>query len=280
MSETSQEQHIIDTLIEERALKLRQHPRLWKAIRRVCKNILSYDKAVAMADDIAPMNGYEVFEYMSQLLQLDVRSTGIKHVPKEGAAFVTPNHPAGIADGIAVWDVLKEVRNDVCFVANRDAIRVAPAMADRVLPVEWREAERTVKKSREAVRAIVSAIRDERLIVLFPSGRLARPTIRGLQERPWQTTALSFASKHDVPVVPMHIRGHNTTLYYATWYINNELKDMTLFRELLNKTGKSYEIQLGKAVRIEGDFEQATLELRDYVLNDLKNGSTQFEQNS
>lgn len=273
------DQHIVDVLIEERAEHLRHRPYLWPVVRFLCKGVLGYTKAVAMVDSVQGMNGREIFDHMSKVLHLNVQTHGIEHIPNSGPALVTPNHPAGIADGIAVYDALKAKRGDMCFVANRDAIRAAEGLADVIIPVEWRVHERTPQKTRETVRAINHAFAEDRLVVIFPSGRLAEPTVRGLKERPWQTTALSFARRNDVPVIPMHIKGENTIFYYATWYINDELKDMTLFREILKKAGRPYTMRLGEpfAIQDRRDMSELTERLRSFVLNDLRNGTTRFE---
>ena len=267
----SSDRHIVDILIEERAVNLMKRPMTWRLIRTFLYGLLHYEKAIEMANDIAPLSGRGVFDYLSDRLQLNIDISGLEHVPKTGKAIVTPNHPAGIADGIAVYDALKDLRDDIIFLANRDAIRAAPALSEIVVPVEWRDEFRTPKRNRETVQALIQAIRDERLLVIFPSGRLARPTIRGLQERPWQITALNIAKKYDVPVIPMNIQGHNSLFYYSTWFINTELKDMTLFRELLNKQGQQYQLTLGEAIRIDGDVQAETEKLRDYVLSELGN---------
>lgn len=272
----AREQHIIDVLIEERAINLMKRPTTWKLLRALGDGILGYERAVQMADSIAPLRGREVFDFMSDLLQLKLDMTGIENVPKSGCALITPNHPAGIADGIAVYDAIKEIRQDVIFLANRDAIRVSPGLADIIVPVEWREEFRTARRNRETIHALVQSIKSERLIVIFPSGRLARPTLKGLKERPWQITALNLAQKYDIPVVPMNIKGHNTLFYYLAWFINTELKDITLFRELLNKTGQKYRLTIGEAFQSEGDIQTDTEGLRDFVLNDLSKGTTRY----
>ena len=275
-SEMAARKHIVDVLIEERAVHLRQHAFLWACIRLFLDGFLGYERAVKMIDGCSTLGGVDVMNYIANLLDLNIKISGINYIPKQGRALVTPNHPAGVADGVAVYDALKEHRSDICFVANRDAIRVAPGLADVIIPVEWRVEERDARKTRETVRAITQAFRDERLVVIFPSGRLAEPTIKGLKERPWQTTALNFARKNEAPVIPMHVKGHNTLLYYLTWYIHTELKDMTLFRELLNKQGRIYELTLGEPFTPVGEIENSTERLRSYVLNDLKRGITQF----
>lgn len=271
-------QHIVDVLIDERAEHLRQHRFLWPLLKSLCKGILGYNRAVEMIDATQGMSGRQIMNYMSDLLHLEVSVSGSEHIPDSGAALVTPNHPAGIADGIAVFDALKDIRDDMCFVANRDAIRASAGLADIIIPVEWRVEERNTQKTRETVRAINQAFKEERLVVIFPSGRLAEPTMRGLKERPWQTTALSFARRNEVPVIPMHIKGENTIFYYITWYINTELKDMTLFREIVRKEGRPYRITIGEPFRLtpKVDIADMTERVRDFVLTELKSGQRKF----
>ena len=269
--------HIVDILIEERATELKQRPWLWPFIKQFVYPVLGYDRALEMADTIAPMSGAQVFEHLSRSLALRVDVAGRERIPARGLAVVTPNHPAGIADGIAVYDALRPIRDDITFFANRDALRVSPGMADMVVPVEWNIDKRTLDKQRVTVKHIVEAFRQERLIVIFPSGRLAQPTIRGLVERPWQPTALNLAQKYGAPVLPMHIRGVNSALFYFFWFVNTELRDMALFRELLNKRGQKYRIRIGDAFEPAGEVKALTESLQAFVERDLPAGGQRFE---
>ena len=268
--------HIVDTLIEERATNWLRRPRLWQHVQRWLKPLLLYDLACQMADDIAPMSGRETLAYMQRTLAMAVSVAGLENVPKRGAALVTPNHPAGIADGIAVFDALTRVRDDITFFANRDAVRVCPGLADCIVPVEWRDEARSRAKTRETLKGIRRAFDSGRLIVVFPSGRLARPTPFGLWERPWQATAFALAKKHDAPILPMHIHGHNSALYYLFWFCNRELKDMTLFREVINKRGGRYRIAIGEAFAPEGDAGELAVALRKFVTRDMRRGERRF----
>ena len=253
--------HIVDTLIEERAARLMRYPNLWRLLLAVLRPLLGYHSAIRMADAIMRMTGEEVLRYLSASLTLDVRAQGAHHVPRTGRVIVAPNHPTGIADGVAVFDALKDRRTDITFFANRDAIRVSPGMADTIIPVEWIEARRTRTRNRETLRATIEAFRRERLVVIFPSGRLARPSLRGLQERPWQTTAVNLARKFDAPMIPMHILARNSLLFYCFWLIHEELRDITLFRELLNKEATVYDISIGPPFSPNGDAREATASL-------------------
>ena len=276
--------HIIDTLIEERAVRLMQNAAVWKVVKTTLYPVLGYDKGVELADRIADMSGLEALRHFSNMLNLQVVTQGLEHVPATGLAMVMPNHPSGIADGVAVFDALKHVREDISFFANRDAIRVSPGMAEVVVPVEWIDERRNHQRRKETVKNMMKAIRTERLIVIFPSGRLAQPTVTGLKERPWQSTALNLALRYACPVVPMHIKGRNSWLYYLFYMIHQELRDITLVREFVNKENQSYQITVGEsfianevAARESMNTETLTDRLRHFVTRKLPQGYTRFD---
>ena len=268
--------HIIDTLIEERATRLMRHPALWSFLRRGLYPLLLYDRAREMMDTIEPLTGAAAMDYLRATLSMNVAVTGLENIPTTGAAVVTPNHPAGIADGIAVYGALKRVREDLTFFANRDAVRICPGMADMIVPVEWRDEERTLAKTRATLREARRAFEGDRLIVIFPSGRLARPTPIGLWERPWQATAFALARKHRAPIVPMHVDGHNSLLYYISWFVNREIKDMTLFREVVNKRGGNYRIDVGELFESDADPAELAKSLRRFVVYGMRRGFRRF----
>lgn len=268
--------HIVDELIEERAHRLREHPLLWRFITSALYPILNYQRTKDMVDVIAPMNGMEVFNYLSGMLDLSLEVTGTEQIPKTGRAMLIANHPGGIADGVAVFDAIKTRRTDVSFFANRDALRISPEMIDHIIPVEWIEEKRTRQRQKETVKRMVSAFRDDRLVVIFPSGRLAHLTWAGLTERPWQPTAVSLAQKYQCPIIPTHIKARNSLLFYMLSLISDELRDMTLFHELLNKTRHRYRLQIGHSIEPVGDIQALTEALQHYVTQDLAKGDTRY----
>jgi putative hemolysin len=276
--------HIVDTLIEERASHLMAKPLLWRTIRPIILPLLGYRRTIEVIDEVGNLPGRQIFQYVSDQLRMNVKTEGIEHIPASGGAVIMPNHPAGIADGIAVFDAVKSIRQDLVFFANRDAVRAAPGLADAIIPVEWVDDKRTHERRKETVKSMVRAFRDQQLVVIFPSGRLAQPTLRGLRERPWQPTAMNLALKYDTPIIPMHIHGGNSWLYYLFYYINQELRDMTLFRELFNKVEAEYRITVAEPFRPGpmmvdhgNDLESMTEHLRQFVAEELPGGSRPFE---
>ncbi len=260
--------HIIDVLIAERAPKLAASP-VWPMVRPLLYRLLDYRKAVTMADAIQPLPGGPALDHISDLLQLKVTATGLERIPRTGRAIVVCNHPTGIADGIAVYDALKPLRPDLCFYANSDAHRVSPRFNDTLIPVEWVESKRTRERTRETLILTREAMEAERLLVIFPAGRLARRQPDGLlSDPPWQSSAASLARKYETPVIPIHVSGPWSGLFHFFNRFSNELRDMTLFHEFLNKQGRAYTLTVGAPIApqaLDDEAADAILQLKAYV---------------
>jgi putative hemolysin len=237
--------HIVDVLIAERAPKLSASP-AWPLVRPLLYGLLDYRKARAMADAIAPMGGREAIAYVSALLSVKVEASGLERLPRRGRVVIVANHPTGIADGVAVYDALSPVRPDIVFYANSDAHRVSPRLAEALIPVEWVEAKRTRERTRLTLAMTREAMEAERALMIFPAGRLARRGPDGLlTDKPWAASALTIARKYAAPVVPVHVAGPWARLFHLFDRLSGELRDITLFHELLNKRGARYRLTIG-----------------------------------
>jgi len=269
---TPREPHIADVLIAERGQKI-VNSRLWPLLRPLLYKILHYREAVRLADELGPLPAQAAMDYVSRLLSLDLDISGLERIPRNGAFIVAANHPTGIADGVAVYDAIRRVRPDMAIFTNRDAIRVNPRLSEFLIPVEWREDFRDRNKTRETLKLSSRAFREGRAVVLFPSGRIAFWKDGRLNERPWQSSAVTLARRQDVPILPVNVQSRNSGLFYwfANW--NTELRDMTVFHELLNKRGKTFRITFGPLIAqerfAEGEALDMTRRLQEHVVERL-----------
>jgi putative hemolysin len=272
MAKPEKTAHIVDELIEERAPRVASSP-AWPVVRPMLYQLLGYRKAVAMADAIAHLPGDAALLYVSELLSLRLDLQGVERVPETGRCVVICNHPTGIADGVAVYDALRLRRKDAIFFANADALRVCPRFDEALIPVEWVEAKRTREKTRATLLAAKAAFEAERCVVLFPAGRLARKTKSGeLRDPPWATTAISMAQKYAAPVIPVHVKGPYSFWFHSFDKLSPELRDITLFHELLNKAGRGFSLSFGPLIApdaLDGPATEVTEALKAYIEVDL-----------
>lgn len=266
-AESRSDAHIVDLLIEERCPKLRASA-AWPVARPILYSMLGYRKARAMADELVQLNGRESFDLLSRQLSFDMSVSGIDRLPATGRCIVAANHPTGLADGVAVWDLLKRKRSDIVFFANADAIRVNPRFEDVIIPVEWVVSKRSPAKARETLKRAAAAFEEEKCVVIFPSGRLARKVEGRLQEKDWFPTVVGLARKQAAPVVPLNLEAQNSALYYLLCDLSNELSDITLFHELLNKRGSKIRMTFGETIppdALQGDPAHMTEKLKHHV---------------
>lgn len=238
---------VVDALIAERAPRLRTRKRLWALTQALGFPLLGYEKAVAMTRAIQTLGADGVFAWAQDYLRLDVRAHGLDQVPAVGPVMIAANHPGGVPDGVAVWQALHARRPDMIFFANRDALRVAPGLAPRLIPVEWRQTERDRSSARDTLRTAMEALNAGRCVVVFPAGRMAHWDwgTRSLAEPDWAPAFVSLARRFDAPAVPLGVRQRMPLLYYALSQISVELRDMTVFHAFLAQRGKTYGLRFG-----------------------------------
>lgn len=259
--------HIVEALIEERAPKL-SGGALWPLLRPPLYTALNYAKAVRMADAIAPMGGCEALEYISALLEVKLDVSGLERMPREGSFLLLSNHPTGITDGLAMYDAVKPTRPDTLFYANSDAMRVCKRFDEALIPVEWMLAKRTRERTRLTLKMTEQAIEAKRPIAIFPAGRLARVREGVLTDPEWMPTAASLARKYELPILPCHMAGPYSFWFHAFAKVSAELRDITLFHELLNKHGKTYRLTFGPLIppaHAGGDSASVIRKLKHYI---------------
>lgn len=268
------ERHIIDVLLEERAPRLVRHP-LWPLLRPPLYLLLGYRKARRLADDIAPLGGDDAMAHSSELLELCVDTECEDRVPADGACLLVANHPAGIADGIALYDALRLRRPDVCFFANADAHRICPGFDEILIPVMWPPEERTRASIKETLKRAGEAIEANRPIVVFPAGAMAEKVHGRLREQDWEASPIKLARRYALPVVPCYVQGPPSRLRRFFARISRELRDMTVFQEFYGKRHGTYRLRFGPPIPADawtderGNDTARAQRLKSYVEDEL-----------
>ena len=113
-------------------------------------------------------------------------------------------------------------------------------------------------------RNIKNFLLDNRIGILFPSGRLSKLTFSGLKDRNWEKTPIIIAERHDCLLVPVYIKARNSWFFYLASYLSRQLRDISQLNELFNKKNKKIKIFIGEAIsrdKLSEDKNQAIQEL-------------------
>ena len=260
--------HPIDEIIEERCPKLMSKKFLWSAIKPTIFKIFKYQTAKNITDDISDISGFECFNYLTNLLKFNLDIRNIELVPKYGPIILAGNHPTGLTDGIVMFEVMKDRRPDYTLYANIDMIKLSKGFEDIIIPVDWNDDNKNIGKSKEILKRTKETLNEGKCLLVFPSSRLSKRKGFKLFERPWLNTIVKLSKKYNAPIIPFHMDGHNSLFYYFLDIFNEELKNISLFSELVNKEEFKYTITFDRQIDpldINGDIDKETLRIQNHV---------------
>ena len=260
--------HPIDEIIEERCPKLMSKKFLWSVIKPTIFKIFKYQTAKNITDDISNISGFECFTYLTNLLKFNLDIRNIELVPEHGPIILAGNHPTGLTDGIVMFEVMKDRRPDYTLYANIDMIKLSKGFEDIIIPVDWNDDNKNIGKSKEILKRTKETLNEGKCLLVFPSSRLSKRKGFKLFERPWLNTIVKLSKKYNAPIIPFHMDGHNSLFYYFLDIFNEELKNISLFSELVNKEEFKYTITFGRQIDpldINGDIDKETLRIQNHV---------------
>ena len=260
--------HPIDEIIEERCPKLMSNKFLWSVIKPTIFKIFKYQTAKNITDDISNISGFECFTYLTNLLKFNLDIRNIELVPEHGPIILAGNHPTGLTDGIVMFEVMKDRRPDYTLYANIDMIKLSKGFEDIIIPVDWNDDNKNIGKSKEILKRTKETLNEGKCLLVFPSSRLSKRKGFKLFERPWLNTIVKLSKKYNAPIIPFHMDGHNSLFYYFLDIFNEELKNISLFSELVNKEEFKYTITFGRQIDpldINSDIDKETSRIQNHV---------------
>ena len=166
-----------------------------------------------------------------------------ENIPVEGRVVIVANHPLGILDGLALIKMVSEVRHDVRIVANDVLMQIKP-LQSLLLPV----VNLGQGSNRANINAIGAALDNEEAVIVFPSGDVSRMSASGIKDGKWHGGFLRFAEHAKAPVLPVHLVGKNSALFYSMSMIFRPLSTLMLVREMYEQKAMTLPIRIGELI--------------------------------
>lgn len=264
----------INQLVQERAPWLVNGSFLSKTIYTFLKKFLKFGETIYVGDHIQGMSGAEAFNWLGSEYTSNCEIEGLENIPKDGKCLLVANHPMGAADAVSLYHQIYKVREDVFFFANELFVYLLGSFKDVMAPVVWNKEKEIHSATKVTLERLNTFFGDERIGIIFPSGRLSKLTLFGVWDRPWEKTPITLAKKYDFPVIPVYIDAKNSWFFYFASYVNKQLRDVSQLNELLNKKEYTFTIKIGKPIKhtdLSSHNDIAIQQLR-YKSESLKKG--------
>jgi putative hemolysin len=129
-------------------------------------------------------------------------------------------------------------------------LRQAPAVMDKILPIDFDETEAALKTNLESRRQALKHLKHGGAIIIFPAGAISlSPNIVGAaSDEPWKSFVAKLAMQPDTTTVPFYFEGQNSVLFQIARKISLTLGYSLMFREICRRMGTNLVVSMRPAI--------------------------------
>ncbi len=169
--------------------------------------------------------------------------------------FITvSNHAYGHIDGIAVIETVSSHVENYKMMVNV-FLSLIDTLSENFISVNPMKDSEKKGITYAGIRESIAHLRQGYPMGFFPAGAVSNMYIRKgrllIEDREWQAAALKIIQKVNVPVIPIHISGHNSWSFYFSKIFGWQVRNLRLCHELYNKKGKEMVITVGDPIMPE-----------------------------
>ncbi|MDD5716963.1 MAG: GNAT family N-acetyltransferase [Sulfuricurvum sp.] len=235
----------------------KEHPAIFRYPSPVNKTIvglariLLHEKSINRFMEIhQEKTGLEFIDAVLQYLNVSYKTIHrqIENIPTMGKVIIVANHPLGALDALCLIQMVCNVRQDkkVKIVANRMLSEITQ-LKEFIIGVD----NFNDRVSKHALRQIDNALQSEGVVIFFPSGEVSRAGLFGIKEGIWKGGFIKFAKRNATPILPIHIKGKNSPLFYAASWIYKPLGALLLSHEIFCSRNRVFDFTIGEMVNIK-----------------------------
>jgi putative hemolysin len=239
---------------------------------------LRLGKINRLFDGAADYQGREFADHLLENMDItiDVNPEQLESIPKEGGFVMVSNHPFGGIEGVMLLSAIAKVRPDFKLMANFILSHI-PNLKECFFSVNPFENNPEWKSSVGGIKGAILHIAAGNGLGVFPAGEVSRYHGHDYPEdQAWSISIARIIKNAKVPVIPVFWNGRNSKLFYLEDKIHHMVGTSRLTKELINKQGKCFNLQIGKPILLA---EIATYEKPSDLAAYLRSRSYALEAN-
>ena len=238
----------VDQVIDEHYPALNNRRIFAPIVKTVLRRLLHEQAFLDFGKRYPHIHGIDFVEQVLKYFHFDfiVSERQRENIPTTGKVVIIANHPIGSLDGLALLKLVCEVRPDARIVAN-DLLMSIPPLRPCLLPVR----NMTGQSGKRHIQGISSALDNEEAVIIFPSGEVSRFGLRGIKDGAWHQGFLKMAERAKAPILPIHISGRNSIIFYMTSILLKSFSTIMLVGEMFHQRKKQAHIRIGSIIPYE-----------------------------
>ena len=235
----------IDEVLDKQYPRLSNNPFFGYSIKPLLRRLVREDDFAGFARRYPHLQGIDFIEQILEYFSFSytVSNSSLENIPVSGRVMIIANHPIGSLDGLALLKLIHGVRSDVRIVANELLMFVEP-LRPCLLPVN----NMGGRTDKNALQEIVRSLHNEEAVIVFPAGEVSRLGPKGIRDGKWQKGFLSIASRAKAPILPVHIKGRNSSGFYTASLLCRPLSTIMLIGEMFRQRQHQIAFTVGRII--------------------------------
>lgn len=235
--------------IEKKFPKIKEKENvLKKSLLKIAKKIVHEDSINQFLSQNSHLKGFDFVDAVLDYFDFDytVSSNDLQNIPSTGKVIIIANHPLGGLDALCLLKLVGQIRKDVKILAN-DFLVGFEALHSLMIPLDnFKD-----RQSKESIKKIYEALKNEEAIIIFPAGEVSRATPKGVKDPAWNKGFLNFARNSNSAILPIFLDAKNSKTFYTISLINKTFSTLLLSNEMFNKKSKNINIKIGQIIPSE-----------------------------
>ncbi|MCT7647088.1 lysophospholipid acyltransferase family protein [Aliarcobacter butzleri] len=235
--------------IEKKFPKIKEKENvLKKSLLKIAKKIVHEDSINQFLSQNSHLKGFDFVDAVLDYFDFDytVSSNDLQNIPSTSKVIIIANHPLGGLDALCLLKLVGQIRKDVKILAN-DFLVGFEALHSLMIPLDnFKD-----RQSKESIKKIYEALKNEEAIIIFPAGEVSRATPKGVKDPAWNKGFLNFAKNSNSAILPIFLDAKNSKTFYTISLINKTFSTLLLSNEMFNKKSKNINIKIGQIIPSE-----------------------------
>lgn len=235
----------VDQIVAEHYPALAERPFYRPLLRPILRRMLHEEEFLWFAERYPHLHGIDFVEQALDYFDCSyaVSARQRENIPATGRVVIIANHPIGSLDGLCLLKLIHEIRSDVRIVAN-DLLQSLVSLHSCLLPV----GNMTGNSSRQHLRRISQALENEEAVIIFPAGEVSRIGAKGIRDGHWRPGFLKMAEASRAPILPIHVAGRNSSLFYLSSLVAKPLSTLLLVGEMFRQPSRQLQLIIGRII--------------------------------
>jgi putative hemolysin len=191
-------------------------------------------------------------------LNVNVEIIDGENIPSTGRFIFVANHPVGGMDALSFYSAIHRFYKDIMSPANQ-LLNIIPNLRPLVLGLNV-----FGKTNKETALKLNALFESDTQIITFPAGEVSRRKKGIIKDIDWQKSFITKAIQYKRDIVPLHISGRNSNLFYFVANLRKSLgikmyvESILLPREMLKQKNSTMTLQIGKPLSYQTFTDKMT----------------------